>query len=150
MQNTIQEVSKETLLLENIFSSATPGEFFSYSQLQQLTGVKMDNRGKSFMRSALNRQKMEYETVMGKGIKVLSAQNAMNIVGHRVIKIDKATKRAYKTTKRVTAKVFDELPEHEQKKLTFTGAALGTILSFAASAKRIFSKEVLKIGNKVS
>lgn len=149
MNKTIQEVSKETLKLEGIFSTATPGEFFSYEMLQKLSNVKMDERGKSYMRSALKRLKLPYEVIIGNGIKILSAKNASQIVINKVVKIDNSIKRAEKTTKQVRARVYNQLTEPEQKNINFLGALFGTIRSYSASAKRIFSKEPLKIGERV-
>lgn len=146
MNKTIQEVSNETLKLEEIFSSATPGEFFSYQSLQQLSNVRMDERGKCYMRSALKRLKLPYEVVIGSGIKILSVENASRIVINKVVKIDNSIKRAEKTTKNVRAKVYDQLPEPEKKNIDFLGALFGTIRSYSTSAKRIFSRQQLKAG----
>lgn len=143
---SIQEVSKETLQLENVFRSANPGEFFLYSELQKLTGVKMDETGKTYMRSALKRLKLPYEVIRGKGVAVLSPKNATNIVVHKVVKVDTAIKRAEKTTKQVRERVYNELTEPEQKNINFLGALFGTIRSYSQSAKKIFGKKPVMIG----
>lgn len=143
---SIQEVSKETLQLENVFRSANPGEFFLYSELQKLTGVKMDETGKTYMRSALKRLKLPYEVIRGKGVAVLSPKNATNIVIHKVVKVDTAIKRAEKTTKQVRERVYNELTEPEQKNINFLGALFGTIRSYSQSAKKIFGKKPVMIG----
>lgn len=101
---TIQEVSEQTLKIENILASGSPGEEFTYQQLQNLTGVKMDNIGKSYMRSALRRLRMPYEVTHGVGIRLLSPDNAMRIVTTKVVKIDNTVKRAEKTVKQVREK----------------------------------------------
>lgn len=146
MNNSIQEVSKETLALENIFRSATEGEFFTYSQLQELSNVKMDEAGKGYMRKALNRLKLPYEVFRGTGIKLLSPDNASKIVIDKVVKIDNAVKRGEKTTKRVRDRVYNQLTEPEQRNINFLGAFYGTIRLYAQSAKRIFYKAPPKIG----
>lgn len=149
MQKSIQEVSSETLTLENYFNSMPLGAFISYLQLEKSTGIKMDIRGKSFIKSAMNRLKLEYEIMRGMGLRIVCKDNAITIVGNRVVKMHNATRRAYKVTKRVKAKVFNELPDEEQKKISKTEAALGTILSFNTGAKRIFVKDQLKIGQEI-
>lgn len=146
MSKSIQEVSKETLKLENVFSSATPGELFTYSKLQELTGVRMDNNGKGYMRTALKRLKLPYKVYSGKGVEILSAKNATEIIVHRVSKIDNSIKKADKVTRQVSAKVYNELTEPEQKNINFLGALFGTIRAYSISAKRIFAKPSLKIG----
>jgi hypothetical protein len=150
MPKTIQEISQETLKLENIFASATAGEFFAYNQLQMLTEITMDNKGKAYMRSALCRLKLPYECERGNGIKVLSPQNATRIIVSRVVKIDNSIKRAEKTTTQVKNRVYDELTEPEQKNILFLSALFGTIRSYSSNAKRIFAAPSLTVGSKVS
>lgn len=147
--NTIQEVSKHTLKIENVLSSATPGEFLSYKQIQELSGVQMDNKGKGYMRSALKRLKLPVETISGKGIKIISKDNATSIVVSKVQRIDSSIRKAEKTTKQVRDRVYNELPEVEQKNINFLSALFGTIRSYSQSAKKIFNKPVLTIGEKI-
>lgn len=147
--HSIQQTSAETLKLETLLSNASKGNYFSYKDLQKLTGVLMDNRGKTFMRSALRRLKMPYEVVKGEGIKLLCSDNASRIVVTKVIKIDNSVKRADKTTKQVRDKVYNELTETEQKNINFLSALFGTIRSYSQSAKKIFYSEPLKIGTHV-
>lgn len=147
---TIQEVSEQTLKLEAVFSSSPTGEFFTYEQLQELTQVAMDNRGKAFMRTALKRLKLPYETERGEGIKLLSKDNASRIVATKVIKIDNSVKRAEKTTKHIMSNaVFEELTESEKKGINFIGALFATIRSYSQSAKKIFYSKPLIVGEKV-
>lgn len=148
--NTIQDVSVNTLKLEGIFSSATAGEYFSYQNLQQLSGVRMDNRGKQYIKSALRRLKLPYETVRGQGIRLLSKDNATKIVVRDVIRIDNSIKKAEKTTRQVKDRVYEQLTEGERKNINFLGALFGSIRSYSQSAKRIFKNDPLKIGEKVN
>lgn len=145
--NTIAEVSKETLRLENILSASKPGEFISYKNIESLSGIKMDNRGKGFLRTALNRLKIEYTPVRGKGIELASASNAIAIVSRRVIKIDNSVKRAEKTTKRVTNQFYDKLSEHEQRNVNYLSAVFASLRAYSQSAKTFFKKTENKVIN---
>lgn len=147
--NSIQKVSEETLKIEALLTNAEKGKFFSYTELQDLTGVIMNNRGKGFMRTALKRLKQPYECIKGTGIKLLSSENASRIVVNRVVKIDNSVKKADKITRQVHEKVYDELTEAEQKNIKFLGALFGTIRSYSQSAKRIFYSTPLKIGDRI-
>lgn len=149
MSKTIQAVSEATLKLGGLFNSVEPGREFSYKQIQELTGVTMDNAGKSYMRSALKRLKLPYEIIRGEGIKILSVDNASRIVVDKVIKVDNAIKRAAKTTKQVSDRMYDQLPEAEKKNINFLGALFGTIRAYSINAKRIFSKPQLKAGEEI-
>lgn len=149
MKQTIQSISEETLRLENLFASAQSGEFFTYQKMEELASVKMDLRGKAFMRTALKRLKLPFETISGEGIKLLSKDNASKIVVHKVLKVDNSIKRAAKTTKQVTARVYDDLTEPEQKNLNFLSALFGTIRAYSTDAKRIFQTKRLLAGEKI-
>lgn len=146
---TIQKVSEETLKIENIISSSAPGQILSYKELQIQSGVTMDTKGKTYMRTALKRLKMPYETISGSGIRLLSPQNASKIVIHKVIKVDNSIKRAAKTTKQVSERVYNDLTEPEKKNLNFLGALFGTIRGYSTTAKRIFGKQLVRIGDTV-
>lgn len=150
MSKTIQEASESTLKLASLFSSADPGREFSYKQIEELTGIKMDNAGKSYMRSAFRKLKLPYEIMRGQGIKILSPENASRIVVDKVIKVDNAIKRASKTTKQVSDRVYDQLSEPEKKNINFLGALFGTIRAYSQNAKKIFNKPQLKAGDEVS
>ena len=147
--NSIPKVSEETLKIEALLTNVEKGTFFSYGDLQQLTGVIMNNRGKGFMRTALKRLKQPYECVRGSGIKILSAENATRIVVNRVVRIDNSVKRADKITKQVHDRVYDELTEPEQKNIKFLSIMFGTIRNYSQSAKRIFRSQPLTIGNRI-
>lgn len=151
MKKTIQEVSAETLKLENILSTASPGEEFTYQKLYELSGIRMDNRGKQFMRSALNRLKLPYEVAHGVGIRVLSPDNAMTIITHKVIKIDNSVKRAEKTTKQIAARedIMNGLYDGDRKAVTTMIGFYGTIRSFANAAKQIFKRPEIRTGGLI-
>lgn len=138
--NTIAEVSKETLKIENILKISKPGEFITYKNIEKISGVRMDNKGKSYLRTALNRLKFEYSPVKGEGIQLASPENAIAIVSKRVIKIDNSVKRAEKTTKRVTNQFYDKLTEHEQKNVNYLSAVFASLRAYSQSAKMFFKK----------
>lgn len=149
MNNSIQEISQNTLKFEAIFSIAEKGKFFSYGDLYQATKVVMDINGKSYMKSALRRLKLPYETIHGEGIRLLSKDNATRIVVRDVMKIDRSVKKAEKTTKQVQNRIFDELPKEQQEQVKFLGSLFGAIRAYSTSAKAIFKPQQMKIGDKV-
>lgn len=147
--NTIQEVSESTLKFEALFSGAGNGTFFSYGDLYEKTKILMDNKGKTYMRSALHRLKLPYETVSGQGIRLLSKENATRIVVRDVMRIDRSVKKAEKTTKHVNNRVFDELPKEQQEQVRFLGSLFGAIRAYSQSARAIFKPQAMKIGDKI-
>lgn len=146
MKKTLPEVSKETLILENFLKEALSGETIKYETLEKVSGVTMDTKGKSYLRSALKKLKMPYESIPGIGMKLCCVDNAMNIVSHGIIKIDNSVKKAEKTTKQVRDISFDNLSKEEQERITFLTAWFGSVRAFSNSAKTLFGKEQIKIG----
>lgn len=144
MNNTIAEVSKETLLIEAYLKTLNPGEKIPYVILEKETGVKMTNRGKQFMRSALHRLKLEYTCIHGVGIELCSPINATGIIAHKVIRIDKAVKRANKTTKHVSDQFYDQLSDEAKLHVNFVRSALAPITSYSKGARLFFQKPTLK------
>lgn len=138
--NTISEVSKQTLQIESVLKAAKPGDFITYRNLEILSGVKMDTKGKGYMRSALNRLKLEYCPVIGEGIQLASPENSISIVSKRVIRIDSSVRRAEKTTKRITNQFYDKLTEHEQKNVNYLSAVFASLRAYSQSAKTFFKK----------
>jgi hypothetical protein len=145
--NTIAEVSKQTLQIERVLKQAKPGDFITYKNLEVLSGVKMDNKGKSYMRTALNRLKLEYSPRPGEGIVLASPENSISIVSKRVIKIDSSVKRAEKTTKRITNQFYDKLTEHEQRNVNYLSAVFASLRAYSQSAKMFFKKTEYKAIN---
>lgn len=145
--NTIAEVSKQTLQIESVLKAAKPGDFITYKNLEVLSGVRMDNKGKGYMRTALNRLKLEYSPRMGEGIELASPENSISIVSKRVIKIDNSVKRAEKTTKRVQNQFYDKLTEHEQKNVNYLSAVFASLRAYSQSAKIFFKKNEQRVIN---
>ncbi len=145
----IQEVSEDTLKIEALFSTASEGEYFSYKDIELETGVKMDTAGKGYMRTALERLRLPKAITRGQGITLLSRDNALMIVVDKVVRVDNSIRRAAKTNKQVSIRMYDKLTEGDQKKINFIGATLGTVLAVASKTKNIFVKEMKRVSNNI-
>lgn len=144
---TIAEVSKQTLQIESVLKSAKPGDFMTYKNLEVLSGVRMDDKGKAYMRTALKRLNFEYAVVIGEGIELMCPENAISLVSKRVVKIDNSVKRAEKTTKNVQNQFYDKLTESEQKNVNYLSAVFGSLRAYSQSAKLFFKKTQSKVIN---
>lgn len=136
------QISKETLLIEDRLKELKNGEFISYQQIENDTGVKMDNKGKSYMRSALHRLKKEYAAVRGQGIEIASIDNANTIMIGRVVKIDNAVKRGERTHKILNSEFYDQMTPDEQKQQTLIGAAFGVLRAVASNGKKVLNSSM--------
>lgn len=144
---TIAEVSKQALQIEGVLRNAKPGDILTYKNLEILSGVRMDNKGKGYLRTALNRLKLEYAAIRGEGIELASPTNSIALVSRRVIKIDNSVKRAEKTTKRISNQFYDQLNEHEQRNVNYLSAVFGSLRAYSQSAKMFFKKSESKAIN---
>lgn len=140
-KQTIAEVSKETLLLESYLAKKKAGEELSYNKIETDTGVTMDETGKGKLRSALRRAKLEASTIKGYGIKLADVSSAMEIVTHRLNKIDRAVKRGEKTHKTIQEQFFSSLPPDEQKEILYLGAVFGAIRVASDNGKMVYSRK---------
>lgn len=148
--NTIQEVSKDTLTIESFLKEQSEGQELTYAIIEKRTGVLMDERGKTYLKSALRRLKLPYEVFRGQGIRLLCADNAMRIVAHKTIRIDSATRRAEKVTNQVVkSDTFEKIDIANQQRLNGLASLYATIRVFAGSAKRIFNSQKIRIGDEV-
>lgn len=141
---TIAEVSRETLIMEAIIKGLKPGEHISYDELQNQSGIIMDAKGKSYMRSALHRLKIEYTTINGVGITTASAKNSSGILSTKAKRVDNSIHRAEKTTRNITTQFYSELENKDKAVLNDMNAKLGTLRLFSKDIKMIFKKDELK------
>ena len=132
---TIAEISEETLKIINYLQDIPHGQLLTYADVEKDTGVKMDLKGKSYLRTACKKMKREYTPVYGVGYELASAENAIGLVTHRLVKIDKAVKRGEKTYNNVTTNFYSDFTPQEQKQINFIGAAFGAIRVAAENGK---------------
>jgi hypothetical protein len=141
MKNSVSKISEKTLKIQNFLETLDKGKIISYEELSFKTGVPMDKKGKTYLRSALSRAKIEYSVVHGEGIELASPTNTIRFVGNRLIKVDKAVKRAEKTQKNLINDFFNNLPPEEQKQILYIGAVFGAIRVASDNGKMIYSSK---------
>lgn len=140
------EVSKETLRIENYLQSLPEGHLVTFDDIAENAEVKMDERGKAYMRTACKRLKIEYEAIKSVGIRLASESSASTIVVHKICRIDNAVKRGEKTHSNIKTKFYDRLTDSEKKGLDLFGYAFSVIRSGANYGKKIL-KAKIDIGN---
>ena len=137
---TVGYITEQTIKLYNYFKDILPGTELSYSKIELDTGIKMNETGKRYMRTALNKAKIEYELKWGYGIVLAEPDNVIKILNTKLIKIDNAVKKADKTNKNLVT-FFSELPPHEQKQVLMVGAVFGAIRVAAENGKRLYQQK---------
>jgi hypothetical protein len=141
MSRTIAEVSNDTLKIETVLKNSKTGDFLAYGILEDLSGVKMDNKGKGFLRTALKRLKLDYSPVRGEGIQLTDHNTASDAVVETVVKVDRAVKRGNKRVKNITkADYFSEIESVTKKDILCVSSMLETLANHSKGAKTFFQK----------
>jgi len=150
MGRTIGELSEDTLSIQSYLQKQKSGKKLSYANIEHETGVSMDNNGKSKLRTALKRAKIEFSCIPKYGLKLADAGSTMNILSSKTIKIDRAVKRAEKSHKNLQEQFFESLDEIHQKELLYVGAVFGAIRVAADNGKLIYRKKIKKFSNSIN
>jgi len=142
---TIPQISEKTLLIVNFLSTQHPGALITYKMIERATGVKMNTAGKSYLRTALHKLKLEYERVINEGIILAWEKNTTRILTHKLTKIDNAVKRGEKSYLNLNQAFYDKLTAIERKQINFIGAAFGAIRLAAENGRKAISPQ--KVSN---
>ena len=138
------EPSEEMLKLCDLFGEMQPGAYITYQAIEAGTGVRMDLRGKSLMRSALRKLKTEYRSDRGIGIELASGKTAMGVITGKTRRISSSIKRANKCSNRLT-KFIDNMPETDRARFIATSSLLGAVQAVSAGLTKIYKSEPEKL-----
>lgn len=140
MARTIAKISEETLKVQSFIESQKDGAELSFEKIAYETGVKMDTRGRGYLRTAIKRTRKEYSSIPKYGIKLADKDSAMPILLNKLTKIDRAVKRGSKSRDNIQEHFYRELDETTQKELLYIGAVFGAIRIAADNGKIMYSK----------
>jgi hypothetical protein len=150
MGRTIAQVSKQTLILQEYLEKQKAGASLSYLKIAQDTGVEMDERGKQYLRTALHRAKLESTTEIKYGITLADKDNAMEIITHKLNKVDRSVRRGERTHKNIQEKFFDSLPLEKQKEILYLGAVFGAIRVASENGRIIYSNKTKQLNAQIN
>jgi hypothetical protein len=139
---TIQEVSKETLKIENYLRTLDEGTCISYDEIHKQTGVRMDTKGKSYLRTAMKRCGYQYLCKPGNGVELASPESAMTITAHSLVKVDGAVRKSAKTTKSLYERFADRMEETAKKQLGYIVAFHAAIRTQSINMKRMVRERI--------
>lgn len=142
MGRTIAMVSESTIKIQAFLEKQKPGVEVSYKRIEHESGVRMDARGKQYLRSALRRAKIESSTIIGEGIVLADPDNAMGIVAHKLKRIDGAVRRGERSHKNIQEQFFESMSPEEQRKILFVGAVFGAIRVASENGRVVYKKDV--------
>jgi len=137
------EPSKEFMQIKSMLETIPLGSHITYAEIESKTGVKMDIRGKTILRSAARSLKLEYRADRGVGVEIESEKNAMHIVTGRVKRVSSSLKRADKTASRMTERYVEQLPKDDRDRLLATASLFGAIKAMAKGLANIYKSPKL-------
>lgn len=131
-----QEVSKLKEFLEEAAANR-PDTQISYLEIEDITGIPMDQKGKGYLRNAAKYCGVEYSAVPKYGIEIAGPNNGTQIIGGRLARIDAATRRAETATKNIQKRYIRDMDDESQKTIIFLGSVFGAIRASAEGYKRL-------------
>lgn len=137
--HTVAQVSAQTLAIQAFLEKCKPGQELSFDRIAAESKVKMDEKGKAYLRSALYRAKIEYSAIVGYGIQLAAPNNADQILVRRLDKIDRSVKRGERTHRNIHEQFFNSLTPDKQREILYVGAIFGAIRVAAANGRLIYS-----------
>lgn len=131
-----EEVTKLKEFLETA-ATERPDTQISYLEIEDATGIPMDQKGKGYLRNAAKYCGVEYSAVPKYGIEIAGPNNGTQIIGGRLARIDAATRRAETATKNIQKRYIKDMDEESQKTIIFLGSVFGAIRASAEGYKRL-------------
>ena len=134
------KITEEVTTLKEFLEKAAierPDQRISYLEIEDATGVKMDLRGKGYLRNAAKYSGVEYSAIPKYGIEIAGPNNGTQIIGGRLARIDAATRRAETATKNINRRYLGDMSQEDQKTILFLGSVFGAIRASAEGYKRL-------------
>ena len=129
------KASDETLRIKEYLEQKNPGDIVTYDEIGAETGVNMNSKGKSRLRSALKSLGLDFDTIRGQAIVLASAQNGLGIVGGKMQRISSAINKSRETHRRIQERFLAEMTQEEQKRMVYIGATFAIIHEYSQQLK---------------
>lgn len=130
--------SKELAVLKGLLNETPLGSHLTYANIEAKTGIKMNTRGKSILRSAFRSLKIEYACDVGVGVEIESDKNTMVRVTGRMKRVSGSIRRADKTTTRAVERYSEALPKDDRDRLFAVASVFGAMRAMARGLAGIY------------
>jgi hypothetical protein len=112
-------------------------------EIEQNTGVSMDERGREIVRQEIRKAAREYEAIRGSGIRLSSPETAETIAMHSAKRIVEAVKSSAKVHDRLITTHGEQMNDESKRKLLASRGLLGAIETSARQpVKMLTGKKV--------
>lgn len=136
---TIQEVSSDTLKLEEYVRTLAPGEKVAYLEISMATGVAMDTRGKQRLRVACKRAKRVYATIRDFGIEMSSGHNAGSISRTGLVRLDNMARKQEKVNVALLEQHAEDMPVLDRNQISTVASMFATVRVMADGHKKMMA-----------
>lgn len=125
---TKQTREDELLLLREWLAIQAPDRTFTWTQIERETGCQMDKGGKLRFYHAAGYEGIEYTTLKGDGVLLAGPVNGAAIVGERIQKVCRTTRRAEKAAQIISNDYLLEMHPTDQRKMVQMNTMLSTMI----------------------
>lgn len=133
-QPSLDRMRADRVALEAYLRKQKPGAMLDYLSISRETKVAMNARGKRILRSALAHLDLVVATVRGCGVRLSSADSAIDIVEGDLDRIGRVVKRATSRHATMRDAHADEMNDAQRRAFFLRGAGLAAV-AVALSAK---------------
>lgn len=119
--------SPETLKIREIIKDIAPDTVLTWKDLQAMTGIEMDTKGRNLVRLACKSEAIEYSSLHRIGIVLSGPNTGANIVYSRVHAAKRAIQRSHKSYHNIAEKHLADMPEEDQKRVVMIGAVFAAM-----------------------
>jgi hypothetical protein len=136
MRKSIQEVSRETLVLENFVRTIPPGEQVPFALIEEKTGVRMNQNGKGHLRTAVKRAGRVCAAIRGFGIKMSNEAIVVDIMGAGVKRVRNGMRKIEKNGSLMLEQHGPKMDVRERNTCELTVSAIAAMRVSAESRAR--------------
>lgn len=131
------------------FGECPSGAILDWHTIEQRSGVRMNNEGRTLVRRVLYQMKKPYEARKGAGITLAAAANALRIGMSTTDRVVQAAKRGRRNTDILVEKFVNDLPKADQDRLLYTAALFGAIWNCVDDYRKLSQekKKLTIVGN---
>ena len=108
---------KDMLAIDAMLAKTKDGDRVSWLEFQKGTGIKMDLSGKALVRAVLKKQGRYYVTMPGFGLELSSAENVIDVMRPRFVRLRHAAGYVIKAADGLMARHGKELSSANKARL---------------------------------
>lgn len=135
---TTPERAAKIAQLKAYLETIEDGDERAWDRIADETGIPMTRSGRDMVRMALG--KRPYESIRGIGLRMSCPESALQIVHHRLKRVNGATVRADSTQQELQRRHLERMSPPSQQRMLMLASFFGAVRVLARDASRGFLK----------